>query len=205
MIRNNPRPLFKKINYVILSTSIDSVQALSKDDVTLRPTLPAGRQARRDNCRYSIPFYFIQLFLLLFLCTSAFGQLDNLKWKKADLSYEKPDEYRKRNYSFQADDAGEFIKKSFVNAYWFFISDVDGDNCPFSPTCSSFFMDATEETNIFQATLMFSDRLTRDTNPIKKNRYPHGISGHYYDPATNYTLNQGRIKYLPPEFIVEDE
>ncbi len=184
---------------------IDSLRALSKDDVTLRPTLPAGRQAQRDNCRCSFPFYFIALFLVLFLCTSAFGQLDNLKWKKADLSYEKPDHFRKRNYSFQADDAGEFIKKSFVNAYWFFISDVDGDNCPFSPTCSSFFMDATEEANIFQATLMFSDRLTRDTNPIKKNRYPHGISGHYYDPATNYTLNQGRIKYLPPEFIVEDE
>ena len=145
------------------------------------------------------------LSIFLLLTTSAFCQLDNLKWKKADLSYEKPDHLRKRIYSFQADDAGEFIKKSLVNAYWFFISDVDGDNCPFSPSCSSFFMDATEESNIFQATAMFSDRLTRDTNPIKKNSYPHGISGHYFDPAINYTLNQGRINYQPPAFIVEDE
>jgi hypothetical protein len=66
-------------------------------------------------------------------------------------------------------------------------------------------MDATEETNIFQATLMFSDRLTRDVNPIKGNKYPRGKSGHYYDPASDYTLNQGRINYLPPEFIVDDE
>jgi len=208
LIRNNPQPLFKKINYVILSTSIDSVQALSKDDVTLRPVSTCssqGGQSQCDNYRCSFLYYFIPIFLLLFLTTSTFCQLDNLKWKKADILYEKPDEYRKRNYSFQADNAGEFIKKSFVNAYWFFISDVDGDNCPFTPSCSSFFMDATEETNIFQATLMFSDRLTRDTNPIKKNRYPNGISGHYYDPASNYTLNQGRIEYLPPEFIVEDE
>jgi len=145
------------------------------------------------------------LLIIFFLTTSAFCQLDNLKWKKANLSYEKPDEFRKRSYSFQADDAGEFLQKSLVNAYWFFVSDVDGDNCPFSPSCSSFFMDATEETNIFHATLMFSDRLTRDANPVKGNNYPMGKSGHYYDPAINYSLNQGRIEYLPPAFIVDDE
>jgi putative component of membrane protein insertase Oxa1/YidC/SpoIIIJ protein YidD len=144
-------------------------------------------------------------FITLLLTTSAFCQIENLKWQKAEISYEKPDHFRKRNYSFQADDAGEYIKKLFVNAYWFFISDVDGDNCPFSPTCSSFFMDATEETNIFQATLMFSDRLTRDANPIKANNYPRDNNGHYFDPAINYTLSQGRINYLPPAFIVEDE
>ena len=144
-------------------------------------------------------------FITLLLTTSAFCQIENLKWQKEYISYEKPDNFRQRNYSFESNNAGEFIKKSLLNAYWFFISDVDGDNCPFSPTCSSFFIDATEETNIFQATLMFSDRLTRDTNPIKKNNYRHGKSGHYYDPAINYTLNQGRINYLSPAFIVDDE
>jgi len=145
------------------------------------------------------------LIIILLLTTSAFGQIDNLKWKKADISFEKPDEYRKRNYSFQADDAGKFIKKSLVNTYWFFISDVDGDNCPFSPTCSSFFIDATEETNIFQGTLMFSDRLLRDSNPFKVNEYPRDKNGHYFDPASNYTLNQERIKYLPSTYLVDDE
>ena len=143
--------------------------------------------------------------IILLLTTSAFCQVENHKWQKADLSYEKPTKQTKRDYSFEADDAGEFLQKSFINAYWFFVSDVDGDNCPFHPTCSSFFMDAAEETNIFQATLMVSDRLTRDVNPVKGNKYPRGKSGHYYDPANNYTLNQGRIKYLPPAFIAEDE
>jgi putative component of membrane protein insertase Oxa1/YidC/SpoIIIJ protein YidD len=144
-------------------------------------------------------------FIPLLLTTSAFCQIENLKWQKEFISYEKPDHIRQRNYSFESNNAGEFIKKSFVNAYWFFISDVDGDNCPFSPTCSSFFIDATEETNIFQGTLMFADRLTRDTNPIKANNYPWDNNGHYFDPAINYTLNQGRIKYIPSTFIVEDE
>lgn len=141
---------------------------------------------------------------ILLLSTSAFGQLEDLKWKKANLSYEIPNHLKKRIYSFQADNAGEFIKKTFVNTYWFFISDVDGDNCPFHPSCSSFFVDATEATNIFQATLMFSDRLTRDTNPIKKNKYPRDKSGHYYDTAFNYTLNNERINYLPPTYIVDE-
>jgi len=144
-------------------------------------------------------------FITLLLTTSAFCQIENLKWQKADLSYEKPNKFRERTYSFKSDNAGELLKKSFVNTYWFFISDVDGDNCAFRPSCSSFFIDATEETNIFQATLMFSDRLVRDTNPIKINNYPRDKSNHYYDPANNYTLNSEEINYLPPTFIVDDE
>lgn len=146
----------------------------------------------------------LTFFVLLLLTTSAFCQIDNLKWKKADLSYELPDHFRHRDYSFESDNAGEFLKKSFVNAYWFFISDVDGDNCPFHPSCSSFFVDATGETNVFQATLMFSDRLTRDTNPVKINKYPMDKSGHYFDPAENYTLDYEEINYLPPTYIVDE-
>jgi putative component of membrane protein insertase Oxa1/YidC/SpoIIIJ protein YidD len=120
--------------------------------------------------------------------------------------YEKSTKQAHRDYSFEADNAGEFLMKSFANAYWFFISDVDGDNCPFRPTCSSFFLQSVNETNIFQASLMFFDRFTRDINIEKgHNHYPRQRAGYYYDPAQNYTLNQGRIKYLPPAFIVDDE
>ena len=149
----------------------------------------------------------LKLFLFLFLlpATYSFCQLDDLKWKKANISYEKPDNFRQRNYSFESDNTGEFLKKSLINTYWFFISDVDGDNCAFHPTCSSFFIAATEETNIFQGTLMFSDRLTRDLNPVKLNSYPRDIGRSFYDPASNYTLNQKIIKYLSPTFIVDDE
>lgn len=148
-------------------------------------------------------FYFL---IIIFLTTSAFCQLDNLKWKKTELPYEKPTKQTHRDYSFEADNAGEFITKSLTNAYWFFISDVDGDNCPFSPSCSSFFLQSTKETNVFQASLMFFDRFTRDMNIAKgHNHYPRISTGYYYDPPHNYTLNQRKIKFMPPEFIVDDE
>lgn len=146
------------------------------------------------------------ILLFLFITTSAFCQMENLKWQKADLSYEKPDKFISREYSFEADNAAEFISRSFTNAYWFFISDVDGDNCPFRPSCSAFFLQSTKETNIFQASLMFFDRFTRDMNIAKgHDHYPRVSAGYFYDPPQNYTLNQGRIKYLPPAFIVDDE
>lgn len=146
------------------------------------------------------------LFLLIILIpASAFCQTENLKWQKADLSYQLPDNYRHREYTFDADDAGDFIKKLLANTYWFFISDADGDNCPFRPSCSSFLMDAIEETNIFQGTLMFFDRFTRDLNLSKgKNHYPRVRSGHYYDTALNYSLQVEKIYYIPPSHIVEE-
>lgn len=143
--------------------------------------------------------------IFLLLTTSAFCQVENLKWQKANISFQKSDNFRHRNYSFESDNVGEFVKKSFINAYWFFISDVDGDNCSFSPTCSSFFIDGLDETNVFQATLMLSDRLVRDSNPFKSKEYPKRKSGYYYDPAYNYTLNREKINYLPSTFIADDE
>ena len=148
----------------------------------------------------------LKLFLsILILSSSAFCQIEELKWKKADISYQAADQFNKREYSFQSENAGDFLSKSFVNAYWFFISDVDGDNCAFHPTCSSFFIEATEETNIFQGSLMLSDRLTRDLNPFKRELYPLDVSHNYFDPAKNYTLNQDEIIYMPPTYIVDDE
>jgi len=145
------------------------------------------------------------LYIVLLLTVPVSGQIENLKWKKINISYEKPNEFVQRNYSFESDNVGDFFKKSFMNAYWFFISDVDGDNCSFKPTCSTFFADAIDETNLLQATLMFSDRLMRDTNPIKMNSYPIDQSGHFYDPTNNYTLNTLKINYMPPTYIIDDE
>lgn len=146
-------------------------------------------------------------FLIVFISTSAFCQLDNLKWKKADLSYEKPNNFRQRDYSFEFDDAGDFAKKSIAHTYWFFISDVDGDNCPFRPSCSSFLMQSVEETNIVQGMLMFFDRFTRDMNLYKgHNHYPRVKSGYYYDPPALYTLNKLNVNYYytPATEVVDD-
>ena len=147
---------------------------------------------------------FILLFLFL-ISSSAFSQLDQFKWKKAFISYEKPSEFRSREYSFDSENPFDFIIKSFVNTYWFFISDVDGDNCPFRPSCSSFYMQSINETDIFQASMMFFDRFTRDMNITKAlNHYPRVKSGYYYDPPQNYTLNQYKIHYLPSTYVVDE-
>lgn len=148
----------------------------------------------------------IAIFLLLTVFSaSAFCQTDQLKWQKADLSYEKPNNFRHRDYSFESGNIGEFVKKSFANTYWFFISDVDGDNCPFRPSCSAFLMQSVDETNILQGTLMFFDRFTRDMNLYKGlGHYPRVKTGYYYDPPQNYTLQTKKINYLPPSVVVEE-
>jgi len=186
----------RKIILVILS--------LSKDDINISNfTL---RRAQCDNYLSSFLIFTVSFFALNVFTSSTYCQLDNLKWQKADLSYEKQTHHSKRDYSFEAENANEFLTKSLTNTYWFFISDFDGDNCPFRPTCSSFLLQSAKETNIFQASLMFFDRFTRDMNIAKgHDHYPRAIDGYYYDPPQNYTLNQGRIKYLPPAFIVDDE
>lgn len=134
--------------------------------------------------------------MLLFFSTNLFSQTDWEKWGKAETDYTIKDNYRHRNYNFNSDNAGNFVVKFFANAYWFFVSDLDGDNCPFRPSCSAFFVEAVKETNIFQGTLMFFDRFTRDTNVFKEGKYPREKSGHYYDPSSLYTLS-GKIYYIP--------
>ena len=85
---------------------------------------------------------------------------------------------------------------SLRNIYYFFISDLDGDNCPFYPTCSAFFIQSIKETDLFIGGLMFADRFTRDLNLLKGiNHYPIKKSGKFFDPPYNYTLNSQKIKF----------
>lgn len=143
-------------------------------------------------------------FLFLLPGLNIFAQTDWVKWEKAGTDYRFNDHSYNREYSFKSATAGEFVLKSFANAYWFLISDVDGENCPFRPSCSSFFLDAVNETNILQGSLMFFDRFTRDINVFKNEKYPRLLSKHYYDPASLYTLSD-EINYIPPGEIVNPE
>jgi putative component of membrane protein insertase Oxa1/YidC/SpoIIIJ protein YidD len=148
--------------------------------------------------------YFYIIFVLLFFSTNLFSQTDWKKWGKAKTDYTLKNTYRHRNYNFDSDNAGNFVVKSFANVYWFFVSDLDGDNCPFRPSCSAFFVEAVRETNIFLGTLMFFDRFTRDTNIFKEGKYPREKSGYYYDPSSLYTLS-GKIYYIPVNEIAASE
>ena len=134
------------------------------------------------------------------------AQTDWVRWGKADYSYQQKDIPIHSNYSINTPNLGRAALKTVADAYWILISDVDGDNCSFNPTCSNFFVQAVEKTNIIQGTLMFFDRFTRDMDVFGKlGQYPRVPDGHFYDPVSLYTLNPGMIKYIPPPAVVNNE
>lgn len=147
--------------------------------------------------------YFL-LFILIFQFTN-YSQTDWVRWEKSDPTYQIEDTFFERDYDLSIESASDVIVKPVINAYWFFISDVDGTNCPFNPSCSSFLAQSIKETNIFQGTLMFFDRFTRDTNVFGRHEhYPRFGKNHFYDPVSLYTLNEEKIKYIPAKtFTVE--
>lgn len=150
----------------------------------------------------------MKFLLVIFILISAVvsGQTDTLKWDKADISYQMQNVNTERNYSIENGSLTDMFVSGLTHAYWIFVSDVDGDNCAFSPSCSSFFVESVKETNIFQGTLMFADRLTRDTNFINRQfRYPFAKNGRLYDVPSNYKLNASDITYIPPFVVVNDE
>lgn len=146
----------------------------------------------------------MKLVLLLILSSSIVSaQADWVKWEKADIDYEIPVNPK---YSNSIDDSGvgSLVLSGLQTSYSFLISDVDGDNCPFYPTCSSFYVHSIKETNIFKGTLMFADRFTRDSNLFKrKTHYPIHSSGRYYDPTYNYYLDQNEVRFYSRDKIVE--
>ncbi|HSL88467.1 MAG TPA: membrane protein insertion efficiency factor YidD [Ignavibacteriaceae bacterium] len=145
----------------------------------------------------------ISVFVLL-LSVYAFPQSEKMKWGKSNYTYSIESMEFGRDYSINFENSVNAVAKSFINAYWFLISDLDGDNCPFYPSCSAFFVDAVEETNIVTGTLMFFDRFTRDASVIgRQNRYPKHKSGRLYDPANLYC--PGSAAYIPPLIVIDKE
>ena len=145
--------------------------------------------------------------LLLFFCFSnAYSQTDWVKWEKAELIYSKDNGQLKRDYSISGESLSEATLNSLASVYWFFISDLDGDNCPFKPSCSNFFVEAVKETNLPQGVLIFFDRFTRDLNIFSRaNKYPRFGAKYYYDPVSLYTLVEDKIHYLPPNTFIKSE
>lgn len=144
-----------------------------------------------SSIKYSV------LFILLFSFL-AFSQTDWVKWEKADLTYQKVFDHQHRNYKIDDEDVSSVLVSSLTNTYWFFISDLDGDNCPFRPSCSSFLAEAAKKTNLLQGLVMFFDRFTRDMNIYRKyENYPRVKNGRYYDPVDFYLLSADEIKYIP--------
>ena len=147
---------------------------------------------------------YLLLYIIIFQFTN-YSQTDWVRWEKSDPNYQIKDTFLERNYDLSIVSASDVIFKPVINAYWFFISDVDGANCPFNPSCSSFLAQSIKETNIFQGTLMFFDRFTRDTNVFGRHEhYPRFGNNHLYDPVSLYTLNEERIKYIPAKTFIKE-
>ena len=135
------------------------------------------------------------LYILFFLVSTAYSQTDWQKWEAKQVSYELPTKSAAQTQNESASLTGTLLN-SLKSVYSFLISDYDGDNCPFSPSCANFFVEAVEETNLISGTLMFADRFTRDMNVFKGvNHYSLHKNGKYFDPAINYTLNLQKIKF----------
>jgi len=129
------------------------------------------------------------------------AQSDWVKWDAKEISYEihSPTHH---DYTIDKSSFGLRILSYARNAYYYFISDVDGDNCPFFPSCSAFFIQSVKESNIFRASLMFTDRFIRDMNLFKNNnRYSLHATKKYIDPINNYLLEEKRIILTTGEFI----
>lgn len=136
--------------------------------------------------------------ICLYLFSNAeilYAQTDWQKWEAKQVSYELPAKAVVQMQNKNTSLTGTLLN-SLKSAYSLIISDYDGDNCPFSPSCADFFVKAVEETNLLSGTLMFADRFTRDMNLFKNSdHYFLHKNGKYFDPPGNYTLNLQKIKF----------
>jgi len=144
----------------------------------------------------------IIIICLIFLTSEFLGaqqQSDWQRWQAREIRYAAATEKINSSGGQENKSLGNFLLGTSHSLYNFFISGLDGDNCPFEPTCSNFFIQSVKETNIFQGGLMFFDRFTRDMNLLKINHYPLTPDrSHFTDPVINYTLHQDKIRYVPP-------
>lgn len=148
--------------------------------------------------------FFIQITFSFLIVVSSVAQTDWQRWEKTESNYLLETSNHQRDYSYNDNSLSYIFSKTLINAYWILISDVDGDNCPFHPSCSSFLIQSIKGTNLIQGALMFFDRFTRDSNPVaREEHYPVYKNYRFYDPPTLYALDKNKIKFIPPKRVVE--
>lgn len=143
----------------------------------------------------------IVVFIIIVFSNIITAQTDLNRWQKADVDYSIKLDRTDENHKHESSSSSLSILK---DGYSFLISDLDGDNCPFYPTCSSFYVESVSQTNIIKGTLMFADRFTRDSNLFKSRKhYPIHAAGKLYDPTYNYQLKDSTIIYYSREKLVK--
>lgn len=123
----------------------------------------------------------VLLYILIF-STILNAQTEWTKWSAVEFNYV--------SYGFDNAQQNDYDFLAFLAiGYRYLISDIDGDNCPFEPACSAFFVKSIKSEGLFKGFLMFSDRFLRDINFFKGlNDYPVSEKGKFYDPPEIYSL-----------------
>ncbi|MDF1612775.1 membrane protein insertion efficiency factor YidD [Stygiobacter electus] len=123
----------------------------------------------------------MKILVLIFVFRFAvFAQPEFYKWQEKEIEY-------RTNFINEEDYKSNSFLSHLQKIYTFIISEPDGDNCPFSPSCSNFFVEAVDKTNFFTGILLFADRFTRDMNPFKSlNQYNIISFRKLSDPVDNY-------------------
>ena len=137
---------------------------------------------------------FVNILIVFFIvCGFSNAQTDLAKWQAKPVSYTIA--VKQEIKTSLALNLSARVVSAARSVYKLLFSDIDGDNCPFYPTCSRFYVDAVNETDFIRGSLMFADRFTRDVNFFKgMNHYTVMNSGKLFDPAYNYTLQTRKIK-----------
>jgi len=137
--------------------------------------------------------------LIIIFATSLNAQTDWKRWEIKKVGYTKTSN-KLPDYVPEKSDVFSFVIYNAKRVYKATFSDLDGDNCPYYPSCSNFYAEAVRKGGIFKGTLMFFDRFTRDTNLFKdRNKYFVVNGEKLYDPVDNYLLKPEKIIFDYPE------
>lgn len=127
-------------------------------------------------------------FLLAILCLSSLSiaQIETHKWETKTVDY-LLQQNEEKSTTIKTNNVSTLLISSAQIIYHKLFSEYDGDNCPFYPSCSTFFVHAVDSLNIVFGSFLFADRFTRDLNFFKGfESYPIHQSGKFYDPVKKY-------------------
>ncbi|MBU2586238.1 MAG: membrane protein insertion efficiency factor YidD [Bacteroidetes bacterium] len=111
---------------------------------------------------------------------------EDRRWEKVPVQYSISIADEKPKFDLKFKTAEDYVLKPALNLYRIFISDADGANCPFDPSCSHFFLDAVNKTNFLEGLLLFSDRFQRDANLFNRTEYSLSQNRRLSDPVERY-------------------
>lgn len=111
---------------------------------------------------------------------------EDRRWEKVPVQYSIPIAEEEPKFDLKFNTPEDYLLKPILNTYRVIISDADGANCPFDPSCSHFFLEAVDKTNFLEGLLLFSDRFQRDANVFNRTDYFLSQNRRLSDPVERY-------------------